>query len=46
MEEQEVYKGGTLIISLETIEVEGEEYIFVAGDKVRFAIKPKIKKRT
>lgn len=43
MDEQDVYKGGTLITNLEEIEVEGEKYVFSAGDKVIFAIKRDLK---
>lgn len=35
----EIYRGGTLIIPLECINVDGEEYIFQEDDKVLFAIK-------
>ncbi len=39
MEEEGIYKGGTLIINLDSIEMIGSEYIFEKGDKIRIALK-------
>lgn len=39
MEKQGIFKGGTLIINLNSIEMIGSNYVFSKGDKVRIALK-------
>lgn len=35
----DIYRGGTLIVPLEQIKIDGNNYIFQEGDKIIFAIK-------
>lgn len=37
--EEGIFKGGTLIINLDSIEMIGSDYVFVEGDKIRIALK-------
>lgn len=39
MDEEGIFKGGTLIINLDSIEMIGSDYVFVEGDKIRIALK-------
>ena len=39
MEEEGIFKGGTLIVNLDSIEMIDSEYVFAKGDKVRIALK-------
>lgn len=39
IEEKGIFKGGTLIINLNSIEMIGSDYVFSKGDKVRIALK-------
>ena len=39
MEQEGIFKGGTLIINLDSIEMIGSDYVFAEGDKVRIALK-------
>lgn len=39
MEQEGIFKGGTLIINLDSIEMIGSDYVFAKGDKVRIALK-------
>ena len=34
-----IFKGGTLIINLDSIKMIGSDYVFVEGDKIRIALK-------
>ena len=37
--EEGIFKGGTLIINLDSIKMTGSDYVFVEGDKIRIALK-------
>lgn len=39
MDEEGIFKGGTLIINLDSIEMIGSDYAFEEGDKIRIALK-------
>lgn len=39
MEEEGIYKGGTLIINLDSIEMIGSDYVYAEGDKILIALK-------
>lgn len=39
MEEEGIFKGGTLIINLDSIEMIDSEYVFAEGDRIRIALK-------
>lgn len=41
LDEQNIFKGGTLIINIDTIEMLNNDYTFEQGDKVRIALKDK-----
>lgn len=41
MEEQEIFKGGTLIVNLDSIEMIGNDYVYAENDKIRIALKKK-----
>ena len=39
MVEEGIFKGGTLIINVDSIEMIGSDYVYAEGDKVRIALK-------